>query len=64
MIYAQIKSGIVQNTLVLDDESKASVFSAGFDVFLRIDDLSPVPGIGWAHDGQNFTPPENPSPEE
>lgn len=57
MVYAQIKDGIVQNTIVLDDPSLEGVFSQGYDYFLRVDNLDSQPGVGWSYDGQNFTAP-------
>ena len=45
------------NTIVLDDESLIPLFSAGFDYFIEIDGLEPLPGVGWSYDGTNFTPP-------
>lgn len=60
--WAQIKSGIVANTILLEDESLTSTFSEGYDAFIRIDQLSPVPGIGWSYDGSNFTPPDQTNP--
>jgi len=59
MTYAQIKDGVVNNTIVLDDETLASVFSKGFDYLVRIDLLSPCPGPGWLYDGANFSPPQD-----
>jgi len=60
MIYAQIKNGKVQNTIVLMDTSLVSQFSEGFDYFIEIDQLSPVPGVGWGYDGAIFTAPMAP----
>lgn len=57
MIYAQIKNGIVQNTIVLNDASLESMFEEGFDALVRVDNLNPEPGIGWAYDGANFSAP-------
>lgn len=61
MIYAQILSGSVQNLIVLTDTSLIPSFSAGFDYFIEIDTLTPMPGIGWSYDGTNFTAPTPPS---
>lgn len=59
MIYAQIKTGIVFNIIVLDDESLAEHFKNGFDHLIRIDELTPSPQIGWSYDGIDFNqPPE------
>ena len=57
MTYAQISDGVVENTIILDDVSLIPQFAAGFDYFVRIDELDPVPGIGWSYDGNNFSPP-------
>jgi hypothetical protein len=56
MIYAQIKDGVVLNTIVLEDTSLESVFSAGFDYFISIDAVNPKPSIGWGYDGSAFSP--------
>jgi len=61
MIYAQILSGSVQNLIVLTDTSLIPSFSAGFDYFIEIDTLIPMPGIGWSYDGTNFTGPTPPT---
>jgi hypothetical protein len=58
MVYAQIKDGIIKNMIVLEDESIKHLFSEGFDHFVRVDELNPVPCIGWAYDGVFFTKPE------
>jgi len=57
LTYAQISDGVVENTIILDDVSLIPQFAAGFDYFVRIDELDPVPGIGWSYDGNNFSPP-------
>lgn len=54
MIYAQIKNCVVQNVIQLDDESIVHLFEVGFDHCVRVDHLTPQPGIGWFHDGQKF----------
>jgi hypothetical protein len=58
MHFAQIKNGIIQNIIVLDDMSLESVFSQGFDYFIRIDNIDPVPHLGDLYDGVNFNKPE------
>lgn len=57
MIYAQILNGIIENIIVLDDPSLSSLFSQGFDYFIRIDNLNPVPQIGWLYNGSSFSDP-------
>lgn len=57
MVYAQIKNGLIQNTIVLNDASLESMFAEGYDALIRVDNLSPEPGIGWAYDGTNFHAP-------
>lgn len=61
MVYAQIKNNEVKNTIVLNDDSLLPVFSQNWDHCIRIDELRPMPGIGWSYDGQEFAPPP---PEE
>jgi hypothetical protein len=63
MIYAQIKNGIVVNNIVLNDTSLLSLFGQGFDCNpIEIDNLNPVPQIGWTYNGTNFLPPVIPTP--
>lgn len=63
MIFAQIKSGVVKNTIVLQTEEMAEHFLEGFDSIVRIDELSTKPGIGWTFNGSAFAPPaSSPSP--
>jgi hypothetical protein len=62
MTYAQILNNIVQNVIVLDNASLASMFAVGFDACIRIDNITDVDGnsigIGWTTpDNINFTPP-------
>lgn len=57
MTYAQIKNGLVVNTIHLDDSSLSSLFSQGFDAFVAIDAVSPTPSIGWSYNGTTFTAP-------
>lgn len=61
MQYAQIKDGIVKNVILLDDAGLASHFAIGFDSCIRIDDVSPVPGIGWTYAGSVFSEPTPPA---
>lgn len=57
MIYAQIKDNLVINAIVVDEHTPMDLFSAGYDYFLRIDNLDNRPGIGWSYDGSSFSPP-------
>lgn len=57
MIYAQINNGKVINTIVVDSTTPLDLFSREYDYFFRIDLLSPMPGINWIYDGQNFSAP-------
>lgn len=57
MKYAQIKDGIIKNTIVLNDPTLEPLCSSGFDHLIRIDELKPMPGIGWTYDGTTFIKP-------
>ena len=63
MVFAQIKDGVVQNTIVLNDNSLINLFnynpttSVPYDLVLQVDMLYPQPGIGWTFDGIMFAPP-------
>lgn len=57
MVYAQILSGIVVNTIVLGDRALVPIFIVGFDYCVEIDTLTPQPSIGWSYDGAEFTAP-------
>jgi hypothetical protein len=56
-LYAQITAGVVVNVIVLNDSTLIAAFSAGFDAFVRVDQLNPQPWTGWTYDGTNFAPP-------
>ncbi len=58
-VWAQIKNGVVENAIVLNDESLIPIFSEGFDYFVRIDEMDPRPGPQWLFDGQVFTNPDD-----
>lgn len=64
MVFAQIKNGIIKNTIVLDDESQIELFNFDpltndpYDEILQINQLYPRPGIGWTYDGIIFIAPE------
>lgn len=69
MIFAQIDNQLIQNTLLLNDESLLSLFlndSNGqpYDYVLRIDMIYPQPGIGWTFDGIQFYPPPQPPDDD
>jgi len=55
MIYAQIKNEVVCNKIIIDDETKASLFAEGFDYCIRIDNLTVVPDIDWFYRNEQFT---------
>lgn len=57
MIYAQILQGIVKNTIVVDEDTPMDLFAQNFDYFIRIDNLTPMPGISWSYDGAQFSAP-------
>lgn len=58
MVYAQISGNIIRNTIVVAEyESNLDLFLEGFDHLIRIDNLSPTPGIGWSYQDENFNPP-------
>jgi hypothetical protein len=56
MNYAQIKNGQVENIIVLEDDSLIAHFSEGFDYFVAVDGIDPMPRLGWAYDGTKFIP--------
>lgn len=64
MIYAQIKSDVVVNCIVVDENTPMELFSRGFDYFLRIDNLETVPGMGWGYDGAHFIAPPDQAEQE
>lgn len=62
MQFAQIKNNLIENVIALNDLSLLPLFSIGYDLVIRIDELNPVPGIGWSYDGMDFTAPPPPEP--
>lgn len=62
MIFAQIKNGVILNTIVLANETNVSLFEDGFDACIRIDTITPHPAIGWTYENEEFSPPEAPTP--
>lgn len=52
---------MIVNRIVLDDPQYIPLFAEGHAYFLRVDNLSPEPGIDWTYDPEldEFTmPPE------
>ena len=56
MNFAIIQNGTVANVIVAD-QGFINVHCPGA---VRIDTLTPVPGIGWTYDGTVFTAPPAP----
>lgn len=52
-VYAQIKDGIVINTMVLNDDSdeQKAIHAVGFDKLIYINDIVPRPGPAWIDNG-------------
>lgn len=66
MVFAQIKDGIVQNTITINDISLLGLFQNDpngnpYDLILQVDNKTPQPGIGWTFDNVNWSPPKLPS---
>lgn len=59
--YAQIKSGIVQNIILIDDGTDVTGFLEGYDALVKIDGLDPSIAIGWTYDGEVFAAPLPPA---
>lgn len=59
MKYVQINDGIVQNIILLEDESLSHLFSEGYEFFLSIEGIDPEPQIGGVYNGSNFLPPKD-----
>lgn len=65
MIYGQVKNGIIENTIVLDDSNLINLFSNNlftgepYDYVIQLCNHIPQPGIGWSYDGSNFIAPPN-----
>lgn len=62
MIYAQIRNGVIVNTIDLKDESLLSLFETDqngtpYDLIEQVDSIVPQPGIGWTFDNVNWNPP-------
>ena len=52
-IYALVQKGNVVNTVM----ATAQDFQDPQFIWIVVTNLSPQPSVGWAYDGQNFTPP-------
>lgn len=63
-IYVQIKNGVVYNSLVLKNLSLEPLFTQDYDYLIRVDEMSPMPGMRWTYDGTNFYPPPEPPVEQ
>lgn len=64
MLYAQIKNGMVQNIIVIEDTNLLPLFSQGFDSLIDVTNLSSDvcpygthPGPGDLYDGSVFSRP-------
>lgn len=55
-VYALIKNGIVENTIVAE-ASFIALIEGQYDSCVRIDELDVKPGIGWSYDGERFSAP-------
>lgn len=69
MVFAQITNQLIQNTIILNDESLLNLFlndinDNPYDYVLRIDMIYPQPGIGWTFDGIQFFPPDASADDE
>lgn len=61
-IYADVYEGECVNILVADEDFRP-IFAEAFpdhQMVGPIDDLDPVPGIGWGYDGTTWTAPPEP----
>lgn len=56
MIFALIKDGVVQNTIVAD-QAFVDEHMKGYDAAIEIQDKPGSPGIGWIYDGKEFSAP-------
>ena len=56
--YALIENGMIGNIASCTAEEAAIIFPAA----IRIDNLTPVPGIGWAYTNGVFIQPDPPPP--
>jgi hypothetical protein len=56
MIYALVKNGVIENTIVAD-ESFVSLIQPDWDFVLRIDQMENQPAIGWGYADGVFSEP-------
>lgn len=56
--FAQIKSGIIENIILVAEEDNASNFLLDYDYIVNINDLNPIPQIGYIYNGINFSAPD------
>jgi len=52
-MYAIIQNGEVENVIVAASIVAGELYPGS----VRIDDLNPIPGIGWTYSGGTFSPP-------
>ena len=56
IIFAIINNNLIENVIVCDQTFADAI--SGNQYVVRIDELDPVPAIGWSYDGTDFAPPE------
>lgn len=71
MQFACIKNGVVENTIIVENENLLPNLRKEWDHVIQIDDIDPMPSRGWSYTEGAFMPPvveetpaENESPEE
>lgn len=65
--YADVDDQGVCVNVIVADESFRPLFAQAFPDHRMIgplDDLDPIPGIGWTFDGTNWTAPVTPEPRD
>lgn len=60
-LFALIKNGLIENVIVAE-QAFADQMKPKFDHVIRVDELDPLPGIGWSYADGAFTPPAPPEP--
>lgn len=58
MIFAQLKNNIIENVILLNSEEDAEAFLGSYDAIQRIDNVDPVPQIGYIFNGEAYSAPE------